>query len=366
MKILVVGHSFVVDTNRKIWKELSDLSESNHVDIIVPKAWRSNLISELNYVHNEDVDACFTSVFPVKCFFKGNGSLYFFNPIRIIQILLSNKYDAIVLAQETWSLSLFFFNLLRLLGINRRAKFYIWICQNIKKPHLYFLRFFERFNCLTVTKILVCCEEAAEVIKWKKIKTPCGYFPFSFDSSLYKKIPLNYAKSDFRVGYMGRISEEKGVKALLSAIELLKNENINISLTIAGAGDLEPLLSEYENVEYLGVLRHSEAHKFYENIDLFVLPSETRKFWKEQFGRVIVESVATGRPVLGSNSGAIPEVLGKLELPFIFEEGNIEDLVMQINKIIKIYEDGKMDDLLNHSYKKILNYFLKKVSQICL
>ncbi len=50
---------------------------------------------------------------------------------------------------------------------------------------------------------------------------------------------------------------------------------------------------------------------FMNAIDVFVLPSRTTPRWKEQFGRVIIEAQACGTPVIGSDSGAIPEVVGK-------------------------------------------------------
>ena len=51
-----------------------------------------------------------------------------------------------------------------------------------------------------------------------------------------------------------------------------------------------------------------------------MLPSLTRPNWKEQFGRVLIEAMASGVPVIGSDSGAIPDVIGQAGL--IFPEGD--------------------------------------------
>ena len=50
--------------------------------------------------------------------------------------------------------------------------------------------------------------------------------------------------------------------------------------------------------------------RFWQGIDLLALPSLTTPRWAEQFGRVLVEAMARGVPVVGSSSGAIPEVIG--------------------------------------------------------
>ena len=63
---------------------------------------------------------------------------------------------------------------------------------------------------------------------------------------------------------------------------------------------------------------------------MFVLASKTTPGWKEQYGRVLVEAMACGLPVVGSSSGAIPEVLAGYPKGQIFEEENVQDLVFKI------------------------------------
>jgi glycosyltransferase involved in cell wall biosynthesis len=69
----------------------------------------------------------------------------------------------------------------------------------------------------------------------------------------------------------------------------------------------------------------------YHQLDALVLPSETRHNWKEQFGRTLVEAMASGVPVIGSDSGAIPDVIGDAGL--IFHEGNIEELTAALTRL---------------------------------
>jgi glycosyltransferase involved in cell wall biosynthesis len=68
-------------------------------------------------------------------------------------------------------------------------------------------------------------------------------------------------------------------------------------------------------------------------LDVCVLPSRTRQNWKEQFGRVLVEAMAQGVPVIGSSSGAIPETMG--DAGIVFEEDAVEELAAAIRSTLQ-------------------------------
>jgi glycosyltransferase involved in cell wall biosynthesis len=320
--------------------------------MIVPKKWKSNLIKDLSFSPDKETDSYVHQIFPINCFYKGNGSFFVFDPIHLYKVLSSKEYDAIVLTQETWSFSLFEIGILRKLTVNSKSKFYLWVCQNIKKQKLFFLRFFERFNTKSLESILCCCSEIKEVIEWKSIKTKCQYFPFSFDEKKYsseiKKVDTR-ADNSIVLGYLGRISEEKGISLMLSLLDNLVARGIDASLVVAGAGPLEHLLKDNSRITFLGSIPHNEAYKFYEQIDTFILPSQTRAFWKEQFGRVIIESIASGRPVVGSSSGAIPEVLGNMKMPYVFKEDSLEDFTDKVCKVLDDIKSGEINHIIKES-----------------
>ncbi|MBT3583426.1 MAG: glycosyltransferase family 4 protein [Halobacteriovoraceae bacterium] len=350
-KVLVIGHPLVVDANRQLWNTLAK-HPSYQVDLIVPKSWPSNLLKKNDFQFNKETDQDLNKIYSLRTVFKGSGSFFFFNPIKIAQIFWWNRYDVVLLTQETWSLSLFFIHLLKFLSPNNKALFYLTVCQNIKKKKLYFLRFFERFNTWALDSILCCCSEIEQVIRWKGIKKECRYFPFSYDDQLYRSKAPKFDSKKIVLGYMGRLSEEKGISLLLKVFTKMKGENENLSLLIAGAGPLEASLQEIDGVTFLGALPHQLAHTFYNQIDIFVLPSQTRSFWKEQFGRVIIEAVASGCPVVGSSSGAIPEVLSMLGLETTFQEDSEEELTKKLQQVIDQIEEGVIVDFMEKARQK--------------
>ena len=86
-------------------------------------------------------------------------------------------------------------------------------------------------------------------------------------------------------------------------------------------GALADTLGIGERVDFLGQRASTQMPDVYPTFDVLVLPSLTRPNWKEQFGRVVIEAMACGVPVIGSDSGEIPNVIGDAGL--IFPEGDI-------------------------------------------
>jgi glycosyltransferase involved in cell wall biosynthesis len=90
-------------------------------------------------------------------------------------------------------------------------------------------------------------------------------------------------------------------------------------------------LARQPHITLLGALQRHDMDRFWQGIDLLALPSLTTPRWAEQFGRVLVEAMSRGVPVVGSSSGAIPEVIGDAGL--IFPEGDAMALATTIRRI---------------------------------
>ncbi|MBI5358416.1 glycosyltransferase family 4 protein [Candidatus Amesbacteria bacterium] len=137
-------------------------------------------------------------------------------------------------------------------------------------------------------------------------------FTYWIDLKHFKKV--NNAKkklnleNKFVVLSAGRLVAEKGIPELLEAAS---KWNKKISLGIAGEGPLEKLIHEYvkkfENIWYLGNIEPDRMPLYYSAADLLIIPS----VHEEGFGRIILESLACGTPVVGSNRGAIPEAMNE-------------------------------------------------------
>ncbi|ACN15630.1 putative lipopolysaccharide N-acetyl-glycoaminyltransferase [Desulforapulum autotrophicum HRM2] len=125
--------------------------------------------------------------------------------------------------------------------------------------------------------------------------------------------------------YFGRLSKEKGIETLLKAHKINSSE---IPLKIVGTGPLEAnLKNDYPDAEFLGYKTGDELTEIISSAAFVVVPSE----WYENCSMVVLESMALGKPIIGSRIGGIPEQIEDGETGFLFEMGNIEELAKKMN-----------------------------------
>ena len=137
--------------------------------------------------------------------------------------------------------------------------------------------------------------------------------------------------------YFGRISREKGIEVLLKAHNLMsaeqnKNVKVNIGLKILGTGPLlEKLKNEYFQVEFLGYKTGNELKKLIGESSFVVVPSQCN----ENCSMSVLESMAYGKPVIGSRIGGLPEQIEDNKTGFLFQMGNIEELKEKMTLLTK-------------------------------
>lgn len=130
----------------------------------------------------------------------------------------------------------------------------------------------------------------------------------------------------FLIGFCGRLVETKGIWDLVSAVRQVRAQRPGgrVRLSLLGFGPLDAALkSQPDAAEFLHVLPprpHAEVAPYMQMLDLFVLPSKPDEHgadpWVEQFGYVLIQAMACGVPSVGSDSGAIPEVVNLPEMTF--------------------------------------------------
>ena len=140
----------------------------------------------------------------------------------------------------------------------------------------------------------------------------------------------------FVLGYVGRLVEQKGVDLLLEALAGLAG--VWRAYILGSGPQLEALQAQArqlglaDRVSFDPWIPSAEMPAYYRQLDALVVPSRTWPNWKEQFGRVLIEAMACGVPVIGSDSGEIPHVIGDAGL--VFPEGQTEALQAVLNRLL--------------------------------
>lgn len=165
----------------------------------------------------------------------------------------------------------------------------------------------------------------------KKLVTLCNFIaPEMLEA--YKGVDASIAPDDYYC-YVGRLSEEKGVRTLLKAASALPYR-----LKVAGDGPLAAELKEqyasYGNIEFLGRVGADEVKDLLSRARFSVMPSEC--YENNPLG--IIESLCAGAPVVGADIGGIPELV---KSGATFESGNVKALM---NTVSKLWEECRSVD----------------------
>jgi glycosyltransferase involved in cell wall biosynthesis len=263
--------------------------------------------------------------------------LFILSP-RIIFDLIDFKPDFIVLDTEAWSLLSFEIALIRKFFLPR-AKIFIRSAQNIYKRYPFPFNLIERFVMGQACAMIARSKEVEQVLRQKGFRLPINVLGFAVDTDRFKPgLDIKYSIDDtkpFHIGYVGSLIRGKGVNLLIDAVSDL---NIIFKLTIVGDGiEMAALRTQAlnspkrSNIHFTNTIQNSRLPEIYQMFDVLVVPSLTLLNWKEQFGRVIIEAMACGVTVLGSSSGAIPEVIG--DGGIVFEEGNYKALLAGLEEL---------------------------------
>jgi glycosyltransferase involved in cell wall biosynthesis len=155
------------------------------------------------------------------------------------------------------------------------------------------------------------------------------------------------------VGYVGRLSPEKGLPVLAAAMLRLPSSTHCVLIgTGPSRADLEltaTLPDLRGRVHFVDPMTGSELAGALRAFDTLVLPSLTTPRWKEQYGRVLTEAMATGIPVVGSDSGAIPEVIG--DAGIVTPEGDPIALAAALESVL--FDDATRSKLIARGRSRV-------------
>ena len=352
MKVLMVSKACVVGAYQRKLEELAGYG----VDLMVvaPPYWQEEARRILlERLHTRGYRLM---VEPIRF----NGRFHLFHFPGLGRLIRDFRPQVVHADEEPYNLATWqIIRLARQAGA--KSLFFTW--QNLYRRYLPPFSWMERYCFAAADRAIAGNAEAVQVLRRKGFAKPVDVIPqFGVDPEIFKPSavsetrvgewqrggagdtagsspphPLTHSPTPpFRIGYVGRLVEQKGILDLLEAAAQLKAE---CALVLVGAGPLQTSiearageLGMRDRVELLGGVPSSRMPEILQSLNVLVLPSRTRPNWKEQFGRALVEAMACEVPVVGSDSGEIPNVIGDAGL--IFPEGNVDALAAHLEALL--------------------------------
>jgi glycosyltransferase involved in cell wall biosynthesis len=237
-----------------------------------------------------------------------------------------------------------------------RLVFFSW--QNLHRDYPPPFNWMERSVYRRAAHAIAGNQAAARVLRAKGYDGPLSVIPqFGVDPALYGVSRPPAPDAPFVIGYVGRLVPEKGVADLLHAASGLSGE---WRIRLFGAGPQRDALSATarslgiaERVVFEGQVPSPDIPAYLSELHALALPSHTRPNWMEQFGRVLIEGMASGMPVVGSDSGEIPNVIGDAGL--VFAQGDVEDLRRRLQALMN--DRALWADLARRGRERVLAHF---------
>jgi glycosyltransferase involved in cell wall biosynthesis len=299
-KVLRLYHSAVVPA----WRERDRQLRRNGADVtlVAPHAWNEGG----GVVRLEPGDDHF--VVGSRTFGR-HQALFVYDPLPLWRLMRRHRFDVVDAHEEPYSLAAAELRMLATL-LQPTARFLFYSGQNLMKRYPWPVRLMEARMLAQASAAYVCNQAAGEVLTAKGFTGDVLPLPLGVDICRFSPRPVTTDGTRFMVGYVGRLTRQKGVDVLVAA---LAGED-PWELLVAGDGPERPRLEALASTHavratFLGPVPHDQLPALYQRLDVVVVPSRPAHVL-EQFGRVVVEGMASGVPVVASALGALPEVVG--------------------------------------------------------
>jgi glycosyltransferase involved in cell wall biosynthesis len=375
MRILVASHTYIVYLNREKFKILANLEPDIEVTVVVPQRWKpgglQNKIIETQFYQEGSF-----KVVPISNYSQNNQGLLTFGT-DLIELL--QKFRPQIIQVEQGSKSLACAQLILLNKILKlQAKNILFTWWNLPYQLNWPVSFLENYNLQHTDGIIAGNLDGAKILLQRGYQGAVKVMPqLGVDETLFRRSGkdadlsrrFGIEQTDFVVGFVGRFVEEKGLLTLASALAGLKKSSWKWLLV--GQGKLRTHLAEKciewgisDRIIWAESVSHEQIPPYINLMNCLVLPSQTSyKFktltavgWKEQFGHVLIEAMACQIPVIGSDCGEIPHVIGDAGL--VFPEGNAGALRECLQQLMERQELAV--DLGDRGYHRAMSNYTNK------
>jgi glycosyltransferase involved in cell wall biosynthesis len=359
MRVLRIAHSSLTPALRQRERAFARLYPDVDLEVLTTERWRE---AEM------EVEATADDLFHVRTassHLSKHIQLFAYHPRPIIAALREHRPHLIDMSHEPYSVA--GAQILTLCNwFAPQAPIVMQTNQNILHNYPPPFRWLEQRAFRRVAAAYACSETVCEVLRTKGFKKPAPIVPFGVDTDAFRPPSEAWRRSPgpMTIGFVGRMLPGKGLNVLADALAQLNGQDWR--LLVVGDGPerkgFEQRLRDAgirERAEFTGAIDFALVPGYFHQLDVMVIPTETTKRIREQFGRVIVEAMASGVPVIGSTCGAIPEVIGDAGL--VFPEGDPSALAAALKQVLSDRE--LRERIIQAGFAQVTQYSWERVAE---
>jgi glycosyltransferase involved in cell wall biosynthesis len=317
-RLLTIGHSYCVRRNRELAEAIARVAEGRWtVAVAAPDRFPGDLAPIVTA--GDPAERCELHRLPVRLASHVHVMTYG----RGLRALLGERWDVVHCWEEPYVMAA-----AQTARAARRDSALVYASfQNIDKRYPPPFGAIERFAMRRARGWIAFGASIEATLARRRVYAalPHAVIPFGVDLERFAPDPPARAALLARlawdpdgapiVGYLGRFIENKGLPMLLDVLETLHRRGAPWRALFVGGGPLEQPLRAFAErhggrVHVATRVTHDEVPGYLNAMDVLVAPSQTTPAWREQFGRMIVEAFACEVPVVGSDSGEVPHVIG--------------------------------------------------------
>ncbi len=349
MRVAVVSHTYVLEANRGKFKSLAG-SAGIELLLVAPMLWKNRDIGQV--VRLEPGRGSPFQTIGLRAWSLGWPSVFIYEPLSLFRCLSGFQPHVIQLEEEPWSVAALEVSVVSAV-LNVPLVFFTW--ENVDRWLPWPLRLIRRLILRRARGGIAGSAEAMSLLRRHGFPHHVSVLPqLGVDASVFRPGERASRSEGVVVGYVGRLVRQKGLLVLLEAVARLQD---HVRLLVVGSGPLKgELIRQAAGLRLSGRfelcdgVRHVDVPQYLNRMSVLVLPSLTTSTWKEQFGHVLIEAMACGVPVIGSDSGAIPEVIGDAGL--VVREGDVAELTSTLRRLLS--DPGLREELSARGRARVL------------
>lgn len=353
MRVLRIAHSSLTPALRERERALARGYPDIDLEVMTTDCWREAEVQ---------VQATADDLFPVSTarpHLSKHIQLFAYDPRPIVAALYRHRPHVIDLNHEPYSVACA--EILTLCSwFAPHTPVVMQTNQNILRRYPPPFNWLERRAFRRVAAAYGCSETVCEVLRAKGFEKLAPIIPFGVNTKAFRPRPQVKTESTrtLTIGFVGRMMQGKGLNILAEALRKLTSETWR--LLVVGDGPEREAFEQdlaarglLERTQFTGAINYDSVPDFYQQMDVLVMPTQTTRRIREQFGRVLVEAMASGVPVIGSTCGAIPEVID--DAGMVFPEGNADALSGALRRVL--WDAGLRDRLARKGRERVEEHY---------